>query len=151
MKNIVISEEYNEVDLKPSDLLNEYMGFVKTDVENLFIKSKKLKVCSCPACDSKKVKSSFEKFDLTYNECDNCCAVYVSPRPDDIALNDFFKHSKSREFWNKKLYKTTEQSREEKIIKPRFEWISDSVQEHLPNADHFVDINANQYGSANSY
>jgi hypothetical protein len=40
----------------------------------------------------------------------------------------------------------TGKKRKEKIIKPRFEWILDSISEYLPDASHILDVNTDQYG-----
>ena len=146
MKNIVIFDEYNEIDLKPTDLLERYIRLTKDDVAHLLIEGRRLRERSCPGCQGKEVVSQFSKFGLQYKECKNCHSLYISPCPDDAALNRYYKEAKSRIFWRDELLKTTNQKRKEKIIKPRFQWILDSTQEYLPEALHFVDINTLQYG-----
>ena len=146
MKSIVIFDEFNEIDLKPSQLLHHYMELAREDVAKFLIDGQSLVATACPACGHKEVLSAFKKFGLQYNECAQCQSLYVSSRPTDPALKQFFCQSKARTFWNKELYHLTRKKRKEKIIKPRFQWIVDSTQEYLPQAKHIVDINANQYG-----
>ena len=146
MKNIVVLDEYNEIDLKPSALFDKYLALVQKDVAQIAQKKDALKNAACPGCTHAEVLSTFEKFGLKYNECARCRSLYISPRPDDAALNKFFTQSPSRQFWNQEYYNSTKRKRQEKIIKPRFQWILDSTQEYCPAAQHFVDINANQPG-----
>lgn len=144
MKNIVVLDEYNEIDLKPSALFDKYLALVEKDVAQLTKGS--LKDAACPGCGRTETVSTFAKFGLKYNECAGCRSLYISPRPDDATLNKFFTQSPSRIFWNQEYYGSTKRKRQEKIIKPRFQWIIDSTQEYSPKAQHFVDINANQFG-----
>ncbi|MDP8212374.1 MAG: methyltransferase domain-containing protein [Candidatus Zapsychrus exili] len=146
MKNIVVSDEYNELDLKPSELIEQYAQMVEEDVANFFVNSGKLVECACPLCGAKIHKDSFKKFKMQYKECDCCKALYISPRPDDKIIKEFYVNSNSRKFWQEKLLKATNETRKEKILKPRFEWIADSTKEFLPDAIHWADINTNQYG-----
>ncbi len=145
MKNIVIADEFSAVDFKPSDLLKEYLALTAKEAAAFFPPTA-LKTVPCPACTSTQSKNAFAKFGLTYQECQACATLYVSPRPSDAEIVRFYKTSQARKFWNERLYGTTAVRRQEKIIKPRFQWIEDSIQEYLPDAKHYADINANQRG-----
>ncbi len=90
MKNIVVLDEYNEIDLKPSALFDKYLALVQKDVAQIAQKKDALKNAACPGCTHAEVLSTFEKFGLKYNECARCRSLYISPRPDDAALNKFF-------------------------------------------------------------
>jgi hypothetical protein len=146
MKKTVIFDEFNEIDLKPSDLLSRYIELTEKDVRNLLASSPGKSACACPGCRSSEERSSFARFGLNYIECGKCRTLYVSPRPDDTALENYFRHSDARTFWRGELSKLTQKKRKEKIIKPRFEWIVDSTEEYLPGAGHIADINTDQYG-----
>ncbi len=146
MKHIVVFDEYNEIDLKPSDLLSKYMELTADDVARFFINPSRLYTCHCPGCHNASIRSTFNKFGLTYVECNRCGTLYVSPRPDDETLADYYRLSTARNFWRDELSKFTLKKREEKIIKPRFEWILDSTAEYLSDAVHIVDINTDQFG-----
>ena len=146
MKNIVIFDEYNEIDLKPSDLLHKYIELTENDVATFFIKPSKLKDCTCPGCHGSDIRSDFIRFGLRYVECAYCRTLYISPRPDEQSLSDYYRLSAARNFWRDELSTLTLTKRREKIIKPRFEWILDSTTEYLPDAVHIVDINTDQYG-----
>jgi len=146
MRSIVISDDYNEIDLKPSSLLKEYIQLTEKDVKDFLINGSGLRECVCPACQSDKIKSSFVKFGMHYKECADCHTLYISPRPSDEDIERYYEKSAARAFWRNELSKITTKKRREKIIKPRFEWIGESTQECLSSAEHFVDINTAQYG-----
>ncbi len=146
MKKVIIFDEYNEIDLKPSALLHEYFQLIKKDIADFFIKKQALKNSACPGCRGEKILSSFDKFGLTYEECANCRTVYINPRPSDLSLQEYYTHSTARKFWHEELSKATKKKRKEKMIKPRMQWVVESTQEYLPDSEHVVDINTNQYG-----
>ncbi len=143
MKNIVINEHYAQADLKPSALLDEYVSLLSADVRTL-LASGKLVACACPACSSKNTEKSFDKLSLSYQSCKDCGTVYVSPRPNDGAIMEFFAKAPSKVFWREKLSEVSRQSRKAKIIKPRMEWIMDSTAEYVPKAAHWADIHTAQ-------
>ena len=145
MKNIVIADEFKGVDFKPSELLKEYLDLISREVGEFF-KPNILKAVPCPACGVGKSAKAFAKFGLAYQECLACATLYVSPRPSDADIIRFYKTSQARKFWNERLYGITAVRRQEKIIKPRFQWIEDSIQEYLPAAQKYADFNANQRG-----
>jgi len=146
MRKIVIFDEYNEIDIKPLNLLQKYIQLTEKDIKTFFLKDNNVKNCNCPGCHEKEKTSSFSKFGMRYVECANCSTLYISPRPDDKSLNNYYKKSTARKFWHSELLKCTRQKRQEKIIKPRFQWILDSTQEYLPEASHIVNVNTEQYG-----
>ena len=146
MKKVVIFDEYNEIDFKPSKLLHRYFQLAEKDIKRYLIEGQKMLDSVCPGCQGKQTLSSFQKFGLEYVECANCHTLYVTPRPDDFALQEFYTRSEARKFWHEELTKATRRKRKEKIMKPRIQWIVDSTQEYLPDSEHIVDINTNQYG-----
>jgi len=144
MKNIVIFDEYNEIDIKPFDLLQRYVEMTDGDVRSLLLTDSSMHECSCPGCKADEAIPAFEKFGMQYKECAQCHSLFISPRPDDLALRNYYRSSNSRRFWREKLLSMTGQKRKVKIIKPRFEWIVESIEEYLPDAFHIADINTDQ-------
>jgi len=77
---------------------------------------------------------AFEKFGLTYLECDRCRTVYVSPRPSEDALIDFYRDSRSSRFWRERILPETREARREKLFRPRARWLLDVVDRYRPKA-----------------
>ena len=146
MKNIVIYDEFNEIDLKPTKLLSHYVKLVEDDILHLVVDRGNLKDTLCPACGKDNGRKAFLKFGLWYRECPKCQTLFISPRPSDDVLNSFYKEAKSRMFFRDQMSKVSDKKRKEKIIKPRFLWVMDSTQEYLPRAEHWIDINTGWAG-----
>jgi len=143
MKNIVVNEAYQQSDLKPSVLLQEYVTLLQKDVAAL-LTSALLKDTVCPACASAKSVEHFEKFGMSYKECADCQSLYIASRPSDAVIARFFRQAPSKIFWRDRLSEASRVKRKAKIIKPRFEWITDSTAEYLPRAEHWVDLHTGQ-------
>ncbi len=143
MKNIVVADQYSQSDLKPSDLLQQYLNMLPKDVTE-FLSTSAVLTKQCPACNSLRGEPKFIKFGLQYHECDACATWYVVNRPSDEAISNFYRQAPSRQFWRNQLSEASRQQRKEKIIKPRFEWMMDSIMEHCPKAEHWVDVHTSQ-------
>lgn len=143
MKNIVVNDEYRQVDLKPTAFFDEYLALLHQDMLTL-VGQNTLKQIDCPACKSAGSQASFERFGLQYHTCVNCASLFVNPRPSDTQLSRFFKESKAKVFWRNQLFEASQQQRKNKIIKPRVEWVIDSTAEYLPLAKHWVDLHTSQ-------
>jgi len=144
MRNIVSYDEYKEGDLKPEELLRDYVRLVEGDIFKFFLDGQCLKSCSCPGCLESNTASSFMKFGLHYVECASCHTLRISPRPDEDAIRGYYLESSAREFWRQELSRLTKGKRKAKIVNPRYEWIIDSTLEYSSTADHILDINTNQ-------
>jgi len=142
MKTIVQHGDLREFELKPSTLLNTYLQLTQGDVKKYFIDGAVLFDCNCPACLSDKNDKAFVKFGLRYWECSNCKTLYVSPRPNELLINEYYRSSKARRFWNKQFSTATEVIRRDKVFKPRMQWIIETVEEYLPSSKRFSSINA---------
>jgi hypothetical protein len=144
MKNIVLFDEYRELDFKPAELIQTYLELVEKDVKSFFLNKGNLIECHCPGCLGNEAASSFNKFGLSYIECQQCHTLRISPRPSDDYLLQFYRESSARKFWRNELSTATQKKRREKIARPRYEWVSDSIGEYLPNAASLLDLNTNQ-------
>ena len=144
MRNIVTFDEYSEGDLKPGNLINDYIQLVEEDIATFFLQGECLRYYPCPGCLDKNISSSFVKFGLNYVECERCHTLRITPRPDESALRRYFLESQARRFWREELSQLTKGKRQEKIVRPRYEWIVDSTFEYYPDARHILDINTNQ-------
>ena len=143
MKNIVIFDDYDVRDLKPPALIAEYLRLTERDVAEMLVPAATNQIV-CPACHSAEVASSFVKYGLTYRECGKCRSLYVSPRPDDVALARYDAESEARRYWRETLAPGSGHARREKIVKPRSEWVADSTREHRPAAHTYADIGTAQ-------
>ncbi|MBF0239111.1 MAG: methyltransferase domain-containing protein [SAR324 cluster bacterium] len=145
MRNIVLIDEFHETDFKPSEVFSMYLKLAEQDIR-AFFPSTTLAVCPCPACGSTQSKPQFQKFGLQYMVCDECDTLYVSPRPEDAAILNYYQKSKAEDYWRNELAKNTATQRRNKILRPRLQWILDSTQEYCPGAQSIADVYTNQPG-----
>ncbi len=145
MRNIVILDDFHQSDFKPADLLKQYMQMLSTDVFRYLVDGQKLVETSCPACASASSVKTFERYRLTYRQCQACDTLYISPRPSDEQIHQFYLNAPSCKFWREQLSEASRVKRTEKIIKPRLEWVLDSAAEYCPAAKHWADIHAAQW------
>lgn len=140
MRSIVNFDAYDEAELKPSKLFERYIRLAEKDVRGLLLQGQPLYARPCPGCGGDQAVAIFQRFGLHYLECAGCGTLRVSPSPDDASILRFYLKSASRRFWREKLAGATQTRRREKVIKPRYQWVLDSVQEYLPEARHLVDV-----------
>lgn len=145
MKHILFFDEYNSTDIKPLGLLSRYFELTQKNIFEFLVQDKILKNIPCPACKKQNESIAFKKLGLTYVHCTHCYSLYISPRPDDKVLENYYLNSEARIFWREELSQKTAQRRTEKIIHPRLQWILESIEEYYPRASHFMDINTSQY------
>lgn len=141
MRMAVQYDDVREFELKPSATLKTYLQLTESDIKTYFLEGATLLECNCPACLGAERNKSFVKFGLQYWECANCKTLYISPRPEESVIDQYYKISEARKFWEEKLSRTTEDKRREKVFRPRIEWIIETVEEYLPSAQRFADIN----------
>lgn len=142
MKTTVQYDDIREFEFKPGATLTSYLQLTQDDVKSYFLSRSSLVDCGCPACLGDERSEAFSKFGLKYQECSNCKTLYVSPRPDENAIDEYYRKSKAREFWNQHLLTETEAKRREKLFKPRVQWIIETVEEYFPSAQRFSSINS---------
>ena len=94
---------------KLSDRL--YDKIIKEDIL-LLLKDKKFFIKkSCPACSSRKYEFFLKKNNFEYQECKKCRTFYMSPRPTEKVLSNFYRNSKTYDFYNKYIFPAGEKSR----------------------------------------
>jgi len=81
VKTIVLDRDTLEFEIKPHAALDEYLEQTAQDVQAHLVRGKALIACPCPGCGAERSREAFEKFGLTYRECEACHSLYVSPRP----------------------------------------------------------------------
>lgn len=134
MRTVVFDHNLLEFDVKPYDLLEKYRRLLEEEVRDKLALGKDLMEISCPGCRSGNSEKAFEKFGLTYRLCRECTSLYVSPRPDQITLDNFYRSAKSSQLWRENILSETREIRRNKISRPLSQWILDVVDKYRPNA-----------------
>jgi len=133
MKTIVLASDIHEFEIKPQALLNEYRRLLAKDVQEHFLDPQRLTAYACPGCRSKDRKPAFKKFGMEYVECGVCGAIYVTPRPSEEDLIQFYRNSETSKFWREQIFPNTSATRREKIFRPQARWVLEVVDRYCPN------------------
>ncbi len=118
-----------EEEIRNRVILNRYLELVSEDVKTLFADRSGFIQINCPACESDKYESQFEKLRFTYTQCLDCGTLFVNPRPPSVLLNDFYTRSLSSSFWANEFFPPVAEARREKIFHPRAEHVRDTFPE----------------------
>jgi len=127
-----------EKDIRPQELFDELLRLNKLDIEKYFTSSIK-ETISCPAC-GENGESSFVKNGFSFDECQKCKTLYVSPRPKREYFDANYTDSQSTKYWATTFYKATEKNRREMLWKPKAKMIKDKIDAFAPDTEKIVDI-----------
>jgi 2-polyprenyl-3-methyl-5-hydroxy-6-metoxy-1,4-benzoquinol methylase len=116
-----IGARLSEKELCPDDLLAGQEAAFARDIARLHARSKEFVTVACTACGEPDGTVAFEKFGFQFKECRRCRTIYMSPRPSETLLADYYAQSENYAYWAKHIFPASEASRREKIHKPWLE------------------------------
>jgi hypothetical protein len=139
MRRVVFLDDLKESDIRPENIYNEYKKLLDNDIKQFFLDKPVMDDIACPGCFSKEMESSFDKNGFTYHICGKCWSWYVSPRPSEKALRDFYRDSYSGKFLRETFFKKTSKTRAQNIFSYRTQWLIDLAGEYLSQKGVFLD------------
>lgn len=113
-----IGEPLSEHELCPDDLLGEHEKAFARDIARLHARRAEFVAVACPACGADSASPEFEKYGFAYLRCPACRTIYMSPRPSERVMADFYANSENYAYWAKHIFPASEATRREKIHKP---------------------------------
>jgi len=131
-----------EADIRPADVLNEYLRLSAADARAFFPDNKTRLHRPCPACDSDQPVPAFEKNGFELVTCANCKSLYVDPAPDPDRLNDFYRDSPSSHYWATKFFPAVAEARRPLIFRPRAERVLAIAEEAGLELRSVIDVGA---------
>jgi rRNA maturation protein Nop10 len=124
--------------IRPLDAHQKYREYLSNDLVAL---QKEVWIdVDCPVCKSPKFKIWCEKDFLKYKTCSDCGLVYLSPRPNELSIENYYKKSVSASFFHEHILLAAEMAR-----KPLFQARWKQVQSLLKNQNNIQMID---YGSS---
>ena len=108
-----------ETEIRPDHLMEDQAKRFAADVARLLQNRAQFVEVGCPACGQPRGRKAFEKYELTYCECEACETVYISPRPTPPILEKFYAKSENYAYWNEYIFPSSEGTRRERIFAPR--------------------------------
>lgn len=112
-----------EDDIRPDVLMKEFFTHYDADAAWLAARRETFVRTPCPACGEEAKALTYEKEGLHWVRCSGCGTVYVSPRPTQEVLAEFYARSASYRFQNEVLFPASEAARRKNIFQPRAEML----------------------------
>ena len=97
---------------------------------------------SCPACGANSFTKAFEKEELSYVVCSDCQTMYVNPRPTAQILERYYLRSENYKYWQKYIFPASENSRKEKIFRPRVKRVAEICKKYGIKTDMLLEVGA---------
>jgi 2-polyprenyl-3-methyl-5-hydroxy-6-metoxy-1,4-benzoquinol methylase len=111
--------DIKEDDIRPKSLDKKQNEAYLRDVARLMSQSNRFVAVACPACGTFESSKALTKHGMNFDRCSNCETVYANPRPTEQQLIEYYKTSENYEFFAKKIYPASAETRREKLFKPR--------------------------------
>lgn len=141
MKRVVFLNDLKESEIRPEKIYNEYKDRLSSDIKQFFPDQSSLLEIDCPGCLENENKFVFSRIGFNYNKCGRCGTLFVSPRPTDDALRNFYENSDAGIFLRKTFLNDTMEFRSKKVFSYNIQWITGIIEEYLPDTKIFLDYN----------
>ena len=129
-----------ENDIRPKNLMTKARISAMKDAARLLSRIDEFVPAECPACGADDNKFKYEKLGFEYSECLNCKTFFMNPRPNEEALEWFYKHSVNYQFWNDHIFPKTDEIRKKNIFLPRVERMVHYLKKFSPDANSIIEI-----------
>ncbi len=141
MKRVVVSSGLHDADIRPPSLMSEFKRLSVMDASRYFADEHQLVEVDCPACGCVDKEGAFRKEAFLYNECKECGSLFVSPRPSQAALVDYYQHSEASHYRVEHFARDTAQARRVHLLRSHANWLGRMVDETgNPEARTYADI-----------
>jgi hypothetical protein len=121
--------------------MSEFKRLSIEDAAEYFGQPDRLVPVPCPACGSETAREVWKKHGFTYNQCESCRSVFVSPRPTAEALEHYYAHSRASRYRVEHLARDTAKARRNHLIRSNANWMGRLVDEiGNPQAREYTDI-----------
>lgn len=131
-----------EEDIRPQDVLDEYLRLSSADAATFFSDASCFVPRACPGCDADQPQGGFVKAGFRYVRCGQCESLYAAPAPAPDHLSRFYRDSPSQQYLTTTFYPTVAAARREKVFRPRVEKIAALLAEHGTPDGTVVDVGA---------
>jgi 2-polyprenyl-3-methyl-5-hydroxy-6-metoxy-1,4-benzoquinol methylase len=113
-----LGDRLSESELCPDDLLAGQEAAFARDIKRLQARATEFVEVTCPSCAQVHGSRAFEKYGFAFRRCDDCSTIYMSPRPSEAVMADYYANSENYAYWAKYIFPASEATRREKIHKP---------------------------------
>ena len=131
-----------EQDIRPPDLLAEYLRLNEEDGRRLLEQAGTLQHRSCPGCKANNPQQGFTKNGYLLVHCGDCKSLYVERTPSDEAFEEFYKDSPSANYWADTFFPSVSEARRVAIFQPRAAQVEAILTSHDMRLNVAIDVGA---------
>jgi len=135
-----LGQRLSEHELCPDELLSDQEAAFARDIARLQARQSEFVAVACPACGADRFEPAFRKFGFSFVRCVVCATIYMSPRPSERVMADYYANSENYQYWAKHIFPASEAARREKIHKPWLARLMDMVRRYGIGMDRLVEI-----------
>ncbi len=129
-------------EIRPDDVMVNQAAAVQADIDWLVDRRRDFVNVPCPACGAEHGEALYEKFAMPHMRCSTCRTQYVSPRPDQATLTEFYARSANYAYWARHVFPASEQPRREKIFRPRAQVLAQLAEKLTITDGHVLEVGA---------
>ena len=130
----------SESELCPDELLAEQEAAFARDIARLQQRSNEFVRVACPACGAKNARQAFSKYGFEFKECGACATLYMSPRPSESVMADYYANSENYAIWAARIFPASEAARRKKIHEPWFARILEYCERYRVPTGTLVEV-----------
>ncbi len=108
-------------DIRPSEAMADQAQAVQADIDWLGSRREAFVKVACPACQRDDPEYLYDKYAMSHQCCRHCGAQYVSPRPGEEMLGDFYRNSENYHYWAIHIFPKSAEARRRLLFRPRAE------------------------------
>ncbi len=138
MKTVVIPNDISIPGVVNDAIYQHYTSLLKEDILKLFKSPRAPRESACPGCGTTTAKDLALVMGLMYKSCPSCGSYFVSPRPCQETLNEFYRQSSACAYWRQEMTALPDQKLYY-IYGPRVAWMIEWADEELGNAPLLLD------------
>ncbi|MEK9754732.1 MAG: class I SAM-dependent methyltransferase [Rhodospirillaceae bacterium] len=131
-----------EQDIRPADLLEEYLRLSAEDAAAFFAARERFVHRACPGCGAGAARHAFSKNGFDLVRCGECDTLYANPIPDDGAFAKFYRGSPSQRYWAEVFFPAVAEARRERIFRRRVEQLKDMLAPATDACETVIDVGA---------
>lgn len=135
-----LGQPLSEHELCPDDLLLGQEAAFARDIARLHQRCTEFVAVPCPACGASRPAAAFEKYGFSFGRCPDCDTVYMSPRPSERVMTDYYENSENYAYWAKHIFPASEATRREKIHKPWLARVLDFTRRYGVGTGRLVEV-----------
>ncbi|HWQ48423.1 MAG TPA: class I SAM-dependent methyltransferase [Methanosarcina sp.] len=131
-----------ESDIRPDNLKDAQTQCIEYDINFLQSNAENFIDVDCPACNTEQSTSLFNKNGFFYNKCPGCNMLYMSPRPTEEILAEFYANSPNYKYFNDFIFPASKEARRTKIFIPRVEKVIYYCEKYGVDRNKILEIGA---------